>query len=46
MIVAAADLNKVGLRLFHKGKESKNYDDYPLDQLFPGLERVEFYKKT
>ena len=43
MIVAAADLNKVGLRLFHEGKEYTSYDDYPLDQLFPGLERVEFY---
>ena len=43
MIVAAADLNKVGLRIFHDGKEYTSYDDYALDQLFPDLERVEFY---
>ena len=43
MIVAAADLNKVGLRIFHNGKEYTNYDDSALDELFPDLKRVEFY---
>ncbi len=43
MIVAAADLNKLGLRIFHEGKEYTNYDDSALDQLFPGLTKVEFY---
>ena len=43
MIVAAADLNKVGLRIFHDGVEYTNYDDEALDALFPNLQRVEFY---
>ena len=43
MIVAAADLNKVGLRIFHDGKEYTNEDDSALDQLFPDLQKVEFY---
>ena len=43
MIVAAADLNRVGLRIFHEGKEYTDFDDSSLDQLFPDLDRVEFY---
>ena len=43
MIVAAADLNRVGLRIFHNGVEYTNYDDQALDQLFPNLQLVEFY---
>ena len=43
MIVAAAELNRVGLRIFHEGTEYTNYDDNSLDQLFPNLQRVEFY---
>ena len=43
MIVAAADLNKVGLRIFHEGKEYTNYEENALDQLFPNLDYVEFY---
>ena len=43
MIVAAADLNKVGLRIFHDGVEYTNYDNNALDELFPDLKKVEFY---
>ena len=43
MIVAAADLNKVGLRIFHDGVEYTSYDDSALDELFPDLQQVEFY---
>ena len=43
MIVAAAELNKVGLRIFHDGVEYTNYGDSCLDQLFPDLQRVEFH---
>ena len=43
MIVAAADLNKIGLRIFHDGKEYSDYDDNTLDELFPDLQQVEFY---
>ena len=42
MIVAAADLNKVGLRIFHEGIEYTNEDEKALDELFPDLELVEF----
>ena len=42
MIVAAADLNKVGLRIFHDGVEYTNYDDHCLDELFPNLQKVIF----
>ena len=43
MIVAAADLNKAGLRIFHDGKEYTDYDENALDELFPDLTYVEFY---
>ena len=43
MIVVAADLNKVGLRIFHDGVEYTNSDDDALDELFPDLQKVEFY---
>jgi hypothetical protein len=43
MIVSASGLNKVGLRLFHEGKEYTEYDDSSFDELFPGLNLVEFY---
>ena len=42
MIVAAADLNKAGLRIFHDGKEYTDYDESALDELFPDLDLVEF----
>ena len=42
MIVAAADLGKIGLRIFHDGVEYTNQDDNALDQLFPDLQLVEF----
>ena len=42
MIVAAADLNKVGLRIFHEGVEYTAYDDSALDELFPDLQKVVF----
>ena len=42
MIVAAADLNKVGLRIFHDGIEYTSLDDKALDELFPNLQLVEF----
>ena len=42
MIIAAADLNKVGLRIFHDGVEYTNNDDDALDELFPDLQKVEF----
>ena len=42
MIVAAADLNRVGLRIFHEGIEYTNEDEKALNELFPGLELVEF----
>ena len=43
MIVAAADLNKIGLRIFHEGKEYTDKDDQALDELFPDLQKVDFY---
>ena len=43
MIVHAAGLNRLGLRIFHDGIEYTSYDDYALDQLFPDLKQVEFY---
>ena len=43
MIVSASGLNKVGLRLFHEGKEYTEYDDSTLVELFPDLDLIEFY---
>ena len=43
MIVAAADLNKLGLRIFHDDVEYTKYDDSCLDELFPNLQKVVFY---
>ena len=43
MIISASGLNKVGLRLFHEGKEYTQYDESALDELFPDLDLVEFY---
>ena len=43
MIATAADLNKLGLRIFHDGVEYTSYDDSTLDELFPDLQQVEFY---
>ena len=42
MIVSASGLNKVGLRLFHEGKEYTEYDESALDELFPDLDLVVF----
>ena len=43
MISSASGLNKVGLRLFHEGKEYTEYDESSLDELFPNLDLIEFY---
>ena len=43
MIASASGLNKIGLRLFHEGKEYTEYDESSLDELFPNLDLVEFY---
>ena len=43
ILVAAAGLNKVGLRIFHNGKEYTDYDESTLEQLFPNLNYIEFY---
>ena len=43
ILVAAAGLNKVGLRIFHNGKEYTDYDESTLDKLFPNLNYIEFY---
>lgn len=42
MIVAAANLGKSGLRIFHKGQEYTDYEDSTLNDLFPDLQLVEF----
>lgn len=42
MIIAAANLGKSGLRLFHKGVEYTDYEDSTFEQLFPELTLVEF----
>ena len=42
MIIAAANLHEVGLRLFHDGTEYTNQDHYKLNDLFPSLRLVEF----
>ena len=34
ILVAAAGLNKVGLRIFHNGKEYTDYDESTLDKLY------------
>jgi hypothetical protein len=41
MIIAAANLGKSELRVFHKGTEFTQYDDSTLDELFPELPLVE-----
>lgn len=42
MIVAAANLGKIGLRVFHKGVEYTHRDDSTLEELFPDIQLVEF----
>jgi hypothetical protein len=42
MIVAAANLGKSGLRIFHKGTEYTNMEDSNLVDLFPDMQLVEF----
>lgn len=42
MIIAAANLGKSGLRLFHNRVEYTEFDDDNLDTLFPELNLVEF----
>jgi len=42
MIIAAANLGKTGLRIFHKGIEYTSYDENNLLDLFPDLQLVEF----
>lgn len=42
MIVAAANLGKIGLRVFYKGTEYTHLDDSTLVDLFPDLQLVEF----
>lgn len=42
MIIAAANLGKSGLRIFHKGIEYTERETENLDELFPDLQLVEF----
>lgn len=42
MLIAAANLSKVGLRIFHEGTEYTQNDDNALDYLFPNLDVVIF----
>lgn len=42
MIVAAANLGKSDLRVFHRGTEFTEYEDSTLEELFPDLQLVEF----
>lgn len=42
MLIAAANLGKVGLRIFHQGVEYTDKDRFCLDELFPELQLVEF----
>lgn len=42
ILVAAAGLEKLGLRIFHDGVEYTEYDEYSLGHLFPGLQLIEF----
>lgn len=42
MIIAAANLGKVGLRIFHKDVEFTDMEDSSLADLFPSLQIVEF----
>lgn len=42
MIVAAANIGKINLRIFHKEVEYTDKDNERLDKLFPTLQRVEF----
>lgn len=42
MIVAAANLGKSGLKIFHKGTEYTHLDDSSIDELFPDLQVVDF----
>ena len=42
MIAAAANIGKVGLRIFHEGIEYTDRDPEHLDDLFPNLQKVIF----
>ena len=42
MIMAAANLSKQGLRIFHNGIEYTDKDSSSLEELFPNLQLVEF----
>jgi hypothetical protein len=42
MIVAAANLGKSNLRVYHRGTEYTEYDDSTLEELFPDIQLVEF----
>ena len=45
MLIAASNLGKIGLRIFHEGVEYTGRDPDSLDQLFPDLQVVEFTLK-
>ena len=45
MLIAASNLGKIGLRIFHEGVEYTDRDPDCLDQLFPDLQVVEFTLK-
>ena len=46
MIAAAANIGKVGLRIFHEGIEYTDRDPEHLDDLFPNLQKVIVDGKT
>ena len=45
MLIAASNLGKIGLRIFHEGVEYTDRDPDCLDELFPDLQVVEFTLK-
>ena len=42
MLISAANLGKISLRIFHKGKEYTNYNNETIESLFPNLNEIEF----
>ena len=42
MIIAAANLGKINIKIFHNGIEYTDKDTSCLDELFPNLQKVEF----
>ena len=42
MIIAAANLGKINIKIFHDGIEYTNKDTSTLDELFPNIQKVDF----